>query len=130
MIIRVVCPEVAARNTGASMLRRRERSATMRRQAAAHGSALLAGLCVMLGLSGAPAAAAPPSTSLVLEFFAGTGAAGAAVPGPYASSPLNTPMGQAFDSQGNMYISTYGTNACQVLKITPGGTLSVFAGTG
>ena len=81
-------------------------------------------------IGGTPAAAAPPSTSQVLQFYAGTGTAGAAVPGPYASSPLNSPMGTAFDSQGNMFISTYGTNNCQVLKVTPGGTLSVFAGSG
>ncbi|MFG1608043.1 fibronectin type III domain-containing protein [Actinoplanes sp. NPDC049265] len=81
-------------------------------------------------IGGTPAAAAPPSTTQVLQFYAGTGTAGAAVPGPYASSPLSSPMGTAFDSQGNMFISTYGTNNCQVLKVTPGGTLSVFAGSG
>ncbi|GAB1644765.1 hypothetical protein KRMM14A1259_51880 [Krasilnikovia sp. MM14-A1259] len=39
-------------------------------------------------------------------------------------------MATAFDSHGNMFISTYGSPNCQVLKVTPAGVVSVFAGTG
>jgi titin len=112
------------------MLIHRGRTTSTWRRGVAAGAALLAGLSGAQVIAMRPAAAAPPSTELVLQYFAGTGTAGAAVPGPAASSPLNTPMGTAFDSQGNTYVSTYGTNACQVLKVTPDGTLSVFAGAG
>jgi len=71
-----------------------------------------------------------------LTVVAGTGTAGApaahAFP-PYSgvpatSSPLNALTGVAVDSSGNLYIGD--TNNNVVEKVTPGGNLTVIAGTG
>jgi sugar lactone lactonase YvrE len=78
----------------------------------------------VLGLSlGAGSALADTITD-----FAGTGTAGTPTPGPATSSDLNGPVGLAFDSSGDVLIADNNSN--QVLKVTPSGTLSVFAGTG
>ncbi|GGK06999.1 hypothetical protein GCM10010123_40970 [Pilimelia anulata] len=107
------------------MLRRRTPASSARARWAAFAAGLL--LC----LSGATGAlAAPPSTSGVLEYVAGTGVTGNVVPGPLANSPMPSPMAPVFDSQGNMYITTYGTGNCYVLKVTPAQQMSIFAGTG
>src|SRR5690242_14810594 len=103
---------------------------SMRRQFAIAGAALLGLLSGAAGIGGVPAFAAAPSTSAVLEYYAGTGVAGNVVEGPLSGSPMPSPMGQTFDSQGNTYLATYATNNCYVLKVTPNGTLSKFAGTG
>ena len=63
-----------------------------------------------------------------LTVVAGTGTTGAAIPGPATSSPLDCPMGLGFDASGNLYIAGWSNH--QVYKVTPGGTLSVFAGSG
>jgi sugar lactone lactonase YvrE len=63
-----------------------------------------------------------------LSIVAGTGTAAQAIPGPAASSPLSGPFGLTTDSAGNLYIAD--TNNNQVEKVTPSGTLSVFAGNG
>jgi sugar lactone lactonase YvrE len=63
-----------------------------------------------------------------LSIFAGTGAAGPPTPGPATSSKLNGPGAIVFDSSGNAYIADSGNN--MVERITPSGTLSIFAGTG
>jgi secreted PhoX family phosphatase len=66
-----------------------------------------------------------------LSVFAGTGASGAPTPGPATSSAVYAPTGVAVDSSGNVYIATNATvGGEEVLKVTPSGTLSVFAGTG
>jgi hypothetical protein len=49
------------------------------------------------------------------------------VPGPAAATPINSPAGVVVDSHGNLYI---GTLQSQILKVTPDGTLSIFAGDG
>ena len=41
---------------------------------------------------------------------------------------LDAPLGLAFDSSGNLYVSSVGAN--QVFRVTPAGAVSVFAGTG
>ena len=64
----------------------------------------------------------------VLSIIAGSGSSGAPTAGTATSSALNTPTGVAVDSSGNVYIADSGNN--QVEKVTSGGTLSVFAGTG
>jgi hypothetical protein len=64
----------------------------------------------------------------VLSIFAGTGTAGLPTPGPATSSELNYPYGVAVDGAGNVYIADSGNS--EVEKVTPGGTLSVIAGTG
>jgi sugar lactone lactonase YvrE len=62
-----------------------------------------------------------------LSVVAGTGTGAAPIPGPATSSPLNGPTDVAIDSAGNLYIAD-GNESC-VLKVTSGGTLSVFVGT-
>ncbi|GAA3272335.1 fibronectin type III domain-containing protein [Dactylosporangium vinaceum] len=61
----------------------------------------------------------------VLSIVAGTGGTGPNVPGPATSSPMS-PNNVATDGAGNLYIAD--TTSCDVLKVTPGGTLSIFAG--
>ena len=63
-----------------------------------------------------------------LSIFAGTGTAGTPTPGPAISSKLNVPNAVAFDAAGNAYIADVANN--EVEKVTPSGTLSIFAGTG
>jgi sugar lactone lactonase YvrE len=63
-----------------------------------------------------------------LSIFAGMGNTGAPTPGAATSSDLYDPAGIAVDPSGNLYIANFGSN--EILKVTPGGTLSIFAGTG
>jgi sugar lactone lactonase YvrE len=63
-----------------------------------------------------------------LSIFAGTGSTGAPTPGPATASKLNVPNAVALDASGNAYIADVANN--EVEKVTPSGTLSVFAGTG
>jgi NHL repeat len=63
-----------------------------------------------------------------LSIVAGNGTMGAPVPGPATSSPLDGPHGVAVDAFGNLYIAD--TYTSQILKVTPGGTLSIIAGSG
>jgi hypothetical protein len=63
-----------------------------------------------------------------LSIIAGTGSFGAPIPGPATSSPLNDPQGMVVDSGGNLYIADANNN--EIEKVTPTGTLSIFAGTG
>ena len=63
-----------------------------------------------------------------LTVVAGTGTCGVPTPGVATSSMLNYPSGVAVDSAGNLYIADdYGH---MVTKVTSGGVLSIFAGTG
>ena len=63
-----------------------------------------------------------------LSIFAGTGTDGLPTPGPATSSNLSAPFGLAFDSSNNLFVAD---EVGQVIeKITPSGTLSIFAGTG
>jgi sugar lactone lactonase YvrE len=64
-----------------------------------------------------------------LSIIAGNGtseSSSGVVPGPALDSPLYYTYGLAVDAAGNLYASDYYFN--KVLKITPAGTLSVFAG--
>jgi len=61
-----------------------------------------------------------------LSIFAGNGGAGPVTSGPARSEPIGELDGLAFDPSGNLYVVSYGND--QVYKVTPGGTLSVFAG--
>jgi sugar lactone lactonase YvrE len=68
----------------------------------------------------------------VLSVIAGTGTAGAPTAGPATASKLGGPSGLAVDSAGNLYIAD-GTGPSGnpfVEKVTPGGTLSILAGSG
>ncbi len=71
----------------------------------------------------------------ILSVFAGTGAVSnyweeppAITPGPATSANLAAPSGLAVDSSGNLYVAVSGSR--QIVKITPGGTLEIVAGTG
>jgi len=48
--------------------------------------------------------------------------------GPALSAEFYAPSGQAFDAQGNLYVSDFGNNV--IRKITPAGVVSTYAGTG
>jgi hypothetical protein len=65
----------------------------------------------------------------ILSIFAGIdGTNGSPTPGPATQSDLEYPTGIATDSAGNVYLANY--DSSQILKITPSGTLSIFAGNG
>ncbi len=59
--------------------------------------------------------------------LAGNGTSGF-VNGSLAAARFNTPMDIALDGQGNLYVTEYGNNCLR--KITPGGVVTTFAGTG
>jgi len=63
-----------------------------------------------------------------LSIIAGTGHYGTPTAGPATSSDLNSSIGVAVDSSGNVYIGDAGNNLVE--KVTPTGTLSIIAGTG
>jgi sugar lactone lactonase YvrE len=64
-----------------------------------------------------------------LSIIAGIpGKAGAPTAGPATSSELDLPSGVAVDSSGNVYIADLENNVVE--RVTPSGTLSVYAGTG
>src|SRR5689334_914361 len=65
----------------------------------------------------------------VITNFAGNGVAGSGGDGgPATSASLNGPGDLAMDGAGNIYIAD--TNNSKIRKVTPGGTISTFAGTG
>ncbi len=64
----------------------------------------------------------------VLSIVAGTGTSGIPTPGAATSSRLNSPSGLAFDASGNLYIADSDNHVIE--KVTPGGVLSIVAGTG
>ena len=59
--------------------------------------------------------------------FAGTGVQGY-VDGAATSAQFQMPSGIGFDPSGNLYVCDWGNN--RIRKITPGGTVSTFAGSG
>jgi len=63
-----------------------------------------------------------------LSIVAGSGQSGAPTPGPATSSSLGTTSGVAVSSSGDLYISDKDNNVIE--KVTPGGDLSIVAGTG
>ena len=64
----------------------------------------------------------------IITTFAGNG--NVSVPlgdgGPAIAAAVNRPIGLAFDAQGNLYVSE--TSSSRVRKITPEGTITLFAG--
>jgi len=65
----------------------------------------------------------------VTTTFAGTGTAGFSGDGGAATSAqLNVPRSISLDASGNLYIADSNNN--RVRKVTPGGTITTFAGTG
>jgi sugar lactone lactonase YvrE len=63
-----------------------------------------------------------------LSVVAGTGVAGAVVPGRATRSPLNHPTGVAVTASGALYVAD--TFESQVVKVSRAGIISVVAGTG
>lgn len=67
------------------------------------------------------------NTAGVLSIFAGGSfGTGYPTPGPATSSHVNDIQGLAVDSAGNVYMADSGN--CVIEKVTPSGTLSIFAG--
>ncbi len=62
----------------------------------------------------------------ILSIVAGNGTRSTPAAGPATSSPLKTPVGVAVDPSGNVFIAD--SSAEVVLKVTPAGALSIFAG--
>jgi hypothetical protein len=63
----------------------------------------------------------------MVSSIAGSGAAGAAN-GPASSASFNDPVAVAVDAAGNVFVADLANN--MIRKITPGGMVSTFAGTG
>jgi sugar lactone lactonase YvrE len=67
-----------------------------------------------------------------LSIVAGVpGVSGTPTPGPATKSPLSAPIGAAVDGSGNIYIADQGIQGGAnnvVEKVTPAGSLSIFAG--
>lgn len=64
-----------------------------------------------------------------ISTYAGTGAAGATGDGGAATAArLDYPRNVALDAAGNLYIADHDNH--KIRKVTPGGTISTFAGTG
>jgi sugar lactone lactonase YvrE len=61
-----------------------------------------------------------------LSIVAGSGTRGTPVAGRAAASPLRTPVGLAVDSAGDVFIAD--STAQAIVKVTPAGALTVFAG--
>ena len=80
-----------------------------------------------VGLSSATASASVPDVGQ-LRVIAGTGGSGPATPGPASNSMLDEPFGVALDGSGNLYVADALNH--QVDRVSPAGTLTVFAGTG
>jgi fibronectin type III domain protein/NHL repeat-containing protein len=85
---------------------------------------IAAAAALAVALNASAAQAAPDYLSIV----AGDGTSGAVLPGSALSSPIGQPTAEAVDSHGNVYIADRSGN--QILKVTPAGVLSVFAGDG
>ena len=66
------------------------------------------------------------TTNGFIQTVAGTGTAGAVIPGPATSSPLNAPAGVYVDTTGNLFIADTVNN--QIEQVTTG-TLSTIAAT-
>ena len=78
----------------------------------------------IFGMSLYPAAGFTPG---VISTFAGTGTSGSSgQAGPAIAAQLAGPTGTSIDGFGNIYIADSKNN--KVLKVTPSGTMSVFAG--
>src|SRR5439155_1308492 len=64
-----------------------------------------------------------------ISTYAGTGTWGfSGDGGPATAAQLNTPAGVALDSAGNLYIADQANH--RIRKVTPGGTISTYAGSG
>jgi len=104
----------------ASFVRRQGRIAVI--------GAAAAGILTAVGIAVPSGEAAATVTVPTLAIIAGNGTSGAPAPGPALSSPLDDPIGIVVDSVGDLYIADSSNNVIE--KITPSGTLSIFAGTG
>ncbi len=81
------------------------------------------------GMSNSGVSAQNFAISYPIYTVAGNGTSGSSGDGgPATSAQLNAPTRIAVDPSGNLYIVD--TTGNQVRKVTPGGTISVFAGTG
>ena len=81
--------------------------------------------CILILTLAASASAQPPQ---ILNTLAGGNGFATPANGPATSAALISPSAVAVDNSGNIFVSDLYFS--QVFKITPGGTLSLFAGTG
>jgi NHL repeat len=72
-------------------------------------------------------AVAKLTASGTISIVAGNSTYGSPVPGPALNSPMGSIGGIAVDSAGNLYLADY--YYCDIYKVTPSGTLSIYAGT-
>ena len=63
-----------------------------------------------------------------LSIVAGSGHVGPPSPGVATKSALDDPSGVALDARGDLFVADYNNNV--VVKVTPGGKLTIVAGTG
>ena len=69
------------------------------------------------------------NSSGTISTFAGTGVAGySGDGGPASAAQLNMPGDLVVDAAGNVYIADFGNH--RIRRVSPGGTISVYAGTG
>lgn len=86
-----------------------------------------ASACPATASSGTTTTTAPTGPTIAILAGSGARGSGALLPtGPALSSALMEPNGTALDASGNLYIADW----TLVEKVTPSGTLSVYAGNG
>ena len=104
------------------------RTSTRTRRLAAVVLSVTVTAAALVGVGATSASAGPPVRAPRLSIFAGTGNQGTPTPGPIAGADFARPVAITLDTSGNTYIADAGNK--QVYKVTPGGILSIVAGTG
>jgi hypothetical protein len=88
--------------------------------------ALLAGCMGLIAPAGAVGAVVAPGTLEIIAGIPGQSGFPTGIPGPGTSLTLQEPLSVAVDAHGNTYVADYDNGVVE--KLTPSGTLSIFAG--